>query len=307
MALTRVTVRQFEAFLAIVDLNSIAGAAARLGLTSSAVSQLLAELERELGFRLFDRTTRRVDLSSAGRDFLSSAESVLRHLHAAEQAASDIRNRAAGIVRVGAPLVLASTALPVAIADYRNLQPEVVVRLIDTSVDKLVDHVANGDVDLAVGPDKATGERVEREPLFPSPWVLWCAPSHPLARRRRILWQDLRGLPIIATSRDHEASVDQMLAERPTHSRIAPIEVVDNVTTAFGLAAQALAVTLTPDYVKPLARTFGLTMRRVIEPETIREVCIYRPVTRALSPSAAGFAQFLVEHLKVWNRETQAK
>ncbi len=85
------------------------------------------------------------------------------------------------------------------------------------------------------------------------------------------------------------------------------MEVVDNVTTAFGLAAQGLAVTLTPDYVKPLARTFGLTMRRVIEPETIREVCIYRPVTRALSPSADGFAQFLAEHLKVWNRKTQAK
>ncbi|MFP3589996.1 LysR family transcriptional regulator, partial [Paraburkholderia sp. SIMBA_055] len=57
MALTRITIRQFEAFLAIVDQNGIAAAAQRLGLTSSAVSQLLAELERELGFRLFDRTT----------------------------------------------------------------------------------------------------------------------------------------------------------------------------------------------------------------------------------------------------------
>ena len=69
-----------EVFLAIVDQNGIAAAAERLGLTSSAVSQLLAELERELGFRLFDRTTRRVSLSTAGRDFLSSAESVLRKL-----------------------------------------------------------------------------------------------------------------------------------------------------------------------------------------------------------------------------------
>ena len=83
MALTRITIRQFEAFLAIVDQNGIAAAAQRVGLTSAAVSQLLAELERELGFRLFDRTTRRVSLSTAGRDFLSSAESVLRHLRAA--------------------------------------------------------------------------------------------------------------------------------------------------------------------------------------------------------------------------------
>ncbi len=103
MALTRITLRQFEAFLAIVDLHSIGAAAERLGLTSSAVSQLLSELEAELGFRLFDRTTRRVNLSSAGRDFLSSAESVLRHVRAAAQSADDIRNRAAGIVRWRVP------------------------------------------------------------------------------------------------------------------------------------------------------------------------------------------------------------
>ncbi|MBN3807285.1 LysR family transcriptional regulator, partial [Paraburkholderia sp. Ac-20336] len=131
MPLTRVTIRQFEAFLAIVDLHSIGAAAARLGLTASAVSQLLAELETELGFRLFDRTTRRVALSSAGQDFLASAESVLRHVQAAAQSADDIRNRAAGIVRVGAPLVIAATALPAAIADYARNKPKVVVRICD--------------------------------------------------------------------------------------------------------------------------------------------------------------------------------
>ncbi|MEX3931684.1 LysR family transcriptional regulator [Paraburkholderia phymatum] len=305
MALTRVTIRQFEAFLAIVDQNGIAAAAERLGLTSSAVSQLLAELEREIGFRLFDRTTRRVSLSTAGRDFLSSAESVLRHLRAAEQTASDIRNRAAGIVRVGAPLVLASTALPYAIAGYAAHKPKVVVRVVDTDVEQLVERVASGDVDLAVGPDRTTGDRVRREAIFRSPWVLWCAAEHPLARRRRLRWHDLRGTSIVATGRDHEASVAQMLADQPSDARIAPVEVVDNVTTAFGLAAQGLAVTLAPAYVKPLAQTFGLAMRRVVEPETIREVCIYRPVDRSLSPSADGFAEFLGVCLKTWDRKTQ--
>ena len=63
--------------------------------------------------------------------------------------------------------------------------------------------------------------------------------------------------------------------------------------------------TLAPAYVKPLAQTFGLAMRRVVEPETIREVCIYRPVDRSLSPPADGFAEFLGVSLKAWDRETQ--
>src|ERR1700722_18903361 len=132
MPLTRATIRQYEALVAIADADRISAAADPLGLTSSAVSQLLAELETELGFRLFDRTTRRVNLSSAGQDFLSSAESVLRYVRAAAQSADDIRNRAAGIVRVGAPLVLAATALPAAIAEYARDKPKVVVRIFDT-------------------------------------------------------------------------------------------------------------------------------------------------------------------------------
>ncbi|CAH2781356.1 LysR family transcriptional regulator [Paraburkholderia phenoliruptrix] len=306
MALTRVTIRQFEAFLAIVDLQSIGAAAGRLGLTSSAVSQLLAELEAELGFRLFDRTTRRVNLSSAGQDFLASAESVLRHVRAAAQSADDIRNRAAGIVRIGAPLVLASTALPAAIADYARDKPKVVVRICDTVVEQLVERVESADVDLAIGPDRPSGARVSRDTAFASPWVMWCAPSHALGARRRVQWQQLRDVPIVATGRDHERAVDQMLADLPVEARIVPADVVDNVTTAFGIAARGLAVTLAPAYVAPLARTFGLVMKRIVEPETIREVCLYRSTERALSPPAAGFADFLLPWLRRWDRETQA-
>lgn len=307
MPLTRITIRQFEAFLAVADLRSMAAAAERLGLTSSAVSQLLAQLEAELGFRLFDRTTRSVNLSAAGQDFLSSAESVLRHVRAAEQSMDDIRNRASGIVRVGAPLVLASIALPAAIAEYGLDKPKVVVRVCDTTVEQLVDRVASGDIDLAIGPDRPCGNKVRCDAAFTSPWVMWCAPSHPLNRRRRVSWQDLRNVPIVATGRDHEWGVAQMFADLPADARIIPVDVVNNVTTAFGLAAQGLVVTLAPAYVAPLAKTFGLVMRHIVDPETIREVCIYRPVERTLSPSADGFAEFMAQWLKRWDREAQTE
>jgi hypothetical protein len=47
-------------------------------------------------------------------------------------------------------------------------------------------------------------------------------------------------------------------------------------------------------------------MKRIVEPETIREVCVYRSTERALSPPAAGFVDFLLPWLKRWDRETQA-
>lgn len=272
-------------------------------MTSSAVSQLIAELENTLGFRLFDRTTRRVVLSSAGRDFLSSAESVLRHAQAAESAANDVRLRAAGIVRVGAPLVLAATALPAAIREYTQEKPKVVVRVHDIAVDNIVDAVSSGDVDLAVGPDRLTGSDVASEVAFDSRWVLWCSPKHPLAAKKTISWDELHNVSLVAAGRDHERSVAQMLVNAPPDSRITPVHVVNNVTTALGIAAEGLAATLAPAYVSIMAEQFGLVMRRVVDPETIRHISIYRPTARAFSPAAEGFAEYLVSWLKHWSPE----
>lgn len=296
MALTRFTLRQIETFVVVADLHSFSGAGERLGLTTQAVSQLIAELESIVGFRLFDRTTRRVSLSSAGRDFLASAETMLRHVRAAESTAGDVRNRAAGVVRVGATLVLAATALPSAIKSYQEERPKVVVRVRDLAVDALVDAVLAGDVDLAIGPDRHTPPDVERVALFDSPWVLWCAPDHPLAKKRSVRWADLQGVALVAAGRDHERSVAQMRANAPEDSRVVPLDVVDNITTAMGIAAQGLAATLAPSYVGVLARTFGLQMRRVVDPETVRKVCLYRPVMRSVPPAGESFA----EHLTVW-------
>ena len=174
-----------------------------------------------------------------------------------------------------------------------------VVRIRDAAVEQLVDQVADGDVDFAIGPDRPTGDDVERVPLFESPWVLWCASDHPLATKRRVRWCDLRSHALVTAGRDHERSVAQMRLGLPDEERITPIDVVDNVSTALGIAAAGLAATLSPAYVGVWAeQRWGLTMRRVIEPEVMRQVCLYRPIRRVTSPAAEGFAQALCDLLR---------
>ena len=307
MPLTRFTLRQIEAFISVYEAQSFTMAASRLGLTAQATSQLVSELESILGFRLFDRTTRKVALSSAGRDFLASASTLLRHVRAADSAADDVRNRATGVVRIGAPLVLASCALPLAIRQYQLIKPKVVVRVRDVPVDSLINRVSDGDVDLAVGPDRRTDDAVTATQLFDSAWVLWCSPDHPLARHQSaVRWDEVATVAIVAAGRDHEHNVAKMHEDVPSGTRVTPVDVVDNISTALGIAAQGLAVTLAPAYVGVLAKQFGLVMRRVIEPESIRKVCLYTPASRTLSPGAQGFSEFLATWIKVWSASTSS-
>lgn len=305
MALTRFTLRQLEAFAAVTDARGFSAAAQRLGLTPQAVSQLVGELESVLGFRLFDRTTRRVALTSAGRDFLGAAHAVLSHVRSAEAAALDLRNLATGTVRLGAPQVLAAEAVPAAIRDFSAVRPRVSVHIRDLPVDGLTDAVIGGDVDLAVGPDRPVDPDVRVLRLFDSAWVLWCAPSFPLAGRRRVTWADLRAHPLVAAGRDHEHSVAQMHRAAPSAVRIEPLAVVDSMSTALGIAAQGLAATLAPDYVGAMAVRMGLTMRRVHDPEVMRTVCLYLPRRRPVSPAVEGLATHLAAWLPDWGRRSR--
>lgn len=291
------TLRQIEAFLAIADTGSFTRAAEHLHLSASAVSQLVQELEAAVGYKVFERSTRKVVLSAAGRALVAPAQALSRQLALTRSAALDIRDQAAGVVRIAAPMVVASVMLPRLIAAYRRRRPRVVVRLIDCPVEGLVDRVATREVDLAVGPDRPVGPEVERIALYPSPWVVWCAPGHSFARRKSLSWADLGREPLVAAGRDHELHLAALMRQLPDGAHATPVQVVDNISTALGLAAAGLCYTISPAYVQALALPLGLVMRPIGSPVVQREMSLFRPADRSLSPAATGFGEHVIAAL----------
>lgn len=274
----RFTTRQLSAFIAAAEVNNFTLAASRLNLTPSAVSNLIGELEAAVGFSIFERTTRKIALTAEGRQFLPVAIAVQRRFTMAGAAAADIANRTADVVRVAAPLAVAATLLPPIISAYRDVEPRTQVRVIDTGVEWMADRLMSGEADLAVGPDRCFGADINSTALFPSPWVLWCSPDHPLADTSELTWSDLEGVDFFTAGRDHEDSVGPLGARGSHQIGNAPLQVFDCITTALGMAAANLGVTFSPQYVSRLAIPMGLTMRRILEPEIMRHVTLYEPL-----------------------------
>jgi DNA-binding transcriptional LysR family regulator len=288
----RFTPRQIEAFLAVAELQNFRLGASRINVTPSAISNLIGELEESLGFALFDRTTRKVALTAAGRRFVPSATAVLRQIAQAVTTATDIRDGATQVVRVAAPLTLAATLLPYLIATRPDPQ-RIAVRIIDTPVVWLADRVAIGEADLAIGPDRDCPPHISRSPIIPIPWRLWMTPHHPLAARQSVPWQELEQLPMVAAGRDHEQSVWPQIVESGTP---APqhVQIVDHITTTLGLAAAGQFVTFSPDYVAPLAMAFGLVGRPLVEPDIVRSLCLYARAEDRMSAAV----QAVFDHVK---------
>ncbi len=294
MNLPNLSLRQLRAFDAVAREGSFTRAAQRLHLTQSALSVLVRELERELGVQLFDRHTRRVELADAGRDFLPSVRRVLNELTHGVDSVADLRDKKKGVLRVSAPQLMACTLIPRVIARYRGLYPEVDIRLQDTLPEHLLASVHDGDVELAVGPDTGADDHgLVRTPLLRDRHWLICRADDPLAERHQLRWSDLGQHVFIAPTRDFVrrlradlAAHVQPLLDRSGHE-------VSYMSTAIGLVAAGMGVTLCPTYAEPLVKAYGLRMLAIEAPVFYRVVSVYSQPNKALSPAAAAFVPCL--------------
>jgi DNA-binding transcriptional LysR family regulator len=289
------TLRQLRAFDAVAETGSFTAAAARLHLTQSALSVLVRELEREMGVQLFDRHTRRVLLSEAGRAFQPSVQRLLADLAGAVAGVTELRDQKRGLLRLAAPQLMACTLMPRVISAYRARHPDVEVRLIDTLPEHLLDGLASGEAELAVGQDvDVDAAAIERRTLFRDRHWLICPPDHAFARRRQVRWSELGPYTFIAPTRDFRQRVlPELDADARAFLMQASTQEVSYMTTALGMVAAGLGLTVCPTYSASLVEAHGLRMVKLGRPDFHREVCVYAAARRSLSPAAAGFVQIL--------------
>ncbi len=146
-----------EAFVGVIEEDSFAGAARRLGLSRSQVSRLVAQLEDRLGAQLLNRSTRQVSATSAGKAFFLKAKAIVDDLKEAESTVSAHQDTAIGKIRVNTPNSIPGVNFSRAIIDFMVQYPALEVEL--TMENRIVDPVADG-FDLVVRiaePDEETG------------------------------------------------------------------------------------------------------------------------------------------------------
>lgn len=282
-----ITLRQVSAFAAVAELGSFTAAATRLHLTQSALSVLVRELERQLGTRLFDRHTRRVLLTETGAALLPRAERLLVDVEQATADVAAVRDKRRGRLRLAMPQLIASTLGAQAIAAFHRRHPDIDIELHDTPTDQLVARVLSGDAELAIGVEVPSGDDIERRVLLRDRHWLVCPPSHRLAQLKRVRWQDLQGEPFIAPTRDFMRWLEPVLPSPELRPAVA--HTVAYVSTALGLVAAGLGVTMVPTYGQPLARAWGLMLKPLVAPVFERDVQIYSSRGRSLSPAAEAF------------------
>lgn len=287
------TLRQLRAFVLVAEQNSFTKAAETLCLTQSALSGLIKELEQNLGVKLFDRTTRKLHLSDAGVRLLPQARRVLNEMSVLNEKVSNLKSLHQGHVRLAVSQQLSASAMPKFVAKFCDIHPNIQVTLTDCSIDEVVNHTENLEVDLGIAPERAYSDDLEAITLFASPFYLVLPATHPFAKKDVICWTDLLTERLITLNGPFIKSLQNELPAQISGRIFNPDFEVNFLSTALGMTRMGLGVTLCLLYAADWVEQNGLVMRPIADPVVERKFLLYTHKSRSLSPAAAAFKEFL--------------
>lgn len=295
-----VTSRQLKAFLLTARNQSFSRAAEQLFITQSGMSMLIRELEEQLGFRLFERTTRRVTLTPFGSQFLPTAERSLRELEAA--AASIGRSASAAHRRlvIGATALIAGKLLPAVIGEYAKRDPGLHVVLHDGDRAQLIAAVNSGEVDMALGCFLQPVPGMHRAPLYRFTLMLVqpAAEAAQLARAPR--WDDLRERRLLGGP--PESPIQQLIDHqlRRVGRRDPPDMRFNYFETHIAMVEAGAGIAVLPSFCIPACRGRKVAMHPLTDP--VVPIDLFQIVHRGreLPPGTADFTAFLTHCIAQW-------
>jgi DNA-binding transcriptional LysR family regulator len=281
-----------RAFVTVGEQQSFAAAAKTLHLSQPALSRRIAHLESILEVRLFDRTTRSVELTHLGQKFFGEMRNVLQELERSVSGLHDAAQLETGDITVGCVFSAVHHFLPEVIRTFRSQYPNVMVRIIEEGADEVLASVKTGEADFAINYTGMHDPEVEFTPLLKESFVLACPATHALARRRVVRWEELadHAYALVSHASRNRVLIDQALAHVGRRPR--PACEVRHISTLIGLVQNGLVVAVVPQLTLPSDRSAVVGIR-LEDPQITRTLGRIQRAGRTLSPAAQAFVDML--------------
>jgi DNA-binding transcriptional LysR family regulator len=239
-----VNLRDIDIFRAIMQAGGASGAAALLDISQPAVSRSLAQLERDAGFRLFDRIKGRLVPTREGQLFHAEVRASYAGLDRLKQRAAQIREVGEGTLNIASLSALGHGVVPRAIAAFVKKHPDVRVGYQVRTSNVVRDLVASGRADVGLAADEVDTTGVLHSVFTTPRAVCVMRAAHPLARRSVIAPADLQDVPLLTLAPDDTVrhAMDKAFADAGVRPRVV-IETPYSLSIAI-LAAQGVGVGL---------------------------------------------------------------
>ena len=294
-----VSTRQLRAFRLVAQHRNFTRAAEALFITPSGLSVLIRELESRVGFRLFDRTTRHVELTTHGTELLAVIQRSLEELDTGIANIGRSAKRDSQSISLGVTPLVAANILPPAIREFRKQRPNLRIQLFDADLPTLMKMVETGKLDMSIGIFKGM-VGVRREPFFRFSLMVARAASDGMAPRATTTWSALDGETLISLSpgHPHQQLIDKHLVQAGVRVQIG--SVVNLLDTQIALVEAEEGIAIIPSFGLPACRNRKIVTSRLVNPVASLEFHLISNRGKELPPGADEFTSFLKSHIATW-------
>jgi DNA-binding transcriptional LysR family regulator len=294
------TSRQLQAFSLVAQHRNFSRAAEALFITPSGLSLLIRELESQLGFRLFDRTTRHVVLTAYGHELLPIAQKSLADVEGAESRIGRTATESSRTLSVGASPLIAANVLPQAIKEFRTHRPDLRIQLLDCEPASIIPMVESGKVDIGLRVLYKPLPGLRRTPLFRFCLMVVRTDSDPAFRRASTTWSALKGERLISLVPTNE--IQQLINKHLAQAGIGgqPNGVIHYVDTLLAIVEAGEGSGIVPSWALAACRNRNVVMSRLINPVVNLDFYQISDRGKQLPPGANDFTSFLQSYIARW-------
>lgn len=296
------TARQLHAVLAVAEYNSFIAAAAFLKTSQPALTRTIKRVEDVLGVRLFDRSTRRVAITAAGKEFVAVAERMLNDLRISVGSMREIGAEQRGRVIVSSIMSVANGLFPVTVAKYRASRPGIEIVLREGVHGTVLEDVRSGTADLGATyvddvPDFVEAKRMSREVfdvILPRQHLL-----AKTARRSSVALAELAKFPLVSLPYDSRTRRIIDGAAASAGYALQHVATVTQFATMLSFVRAGVGIAIVPSGAIAGLLSKDLATFTLAKPRLSCDVGLIWLRDRELTPAARGFAA-IVEQM--WRR-----
>jgi DNA-binding transcriptional LysR family regulator len=293
----RITLGQLKAFEAVVRLGAISRAAEELHVTQPAVSKKMRLLQEEVGLPLVEHVGKRLFLTDAGRELLTTCGDWLETWSRFEQSIADLKGLKQGRLRL-AVVTTGKYFMPRVLGPFCELYPGIDISMQVLNRDRLVERIAHNSDDLYIMGTPPESLETESERLMENPLVVLAPAAHPWTKRRRIPFADLAGVAFVMREPGSgtRMAVEREFQERGLSMRI-KLELGSNEAIKQAVAGGLGLSILSRSTIRQDAAQPELVELDVCGFPVRRSWYVVWPRSKQLSVVAATFLVFLREHV----------
>ena len=283
-------VRELHALVVIAHFGSLVGAAAFLQTSVSGLSRTVSRVEKAVGVRLFTRSTRRVELTSAGREFIAVSERVLGDLRIAVGGLRELATEQRGLVIISTLPIVVQRTLPELVRKFREHRPQVDVQVRAGYSGAIVDDVVGGVADFGIISGDLAPPHLERVDLRRESLYVVVPDGHPLGHENTpIRLAQLDQVPLILPPQDSRTRVLIEGAAAAANIVLRHAIQVPGFPEIVEFARAGIAPGIVPAGALPQPLPPGVHARLLSAPALAITVSMIRLAGRDMSPAAASF------------------